>query len=295
MMNTDVAVHVGSGVVLVPVVHRTGLTNLSLRQDEPRFVELLTRVLMLRDGAIVDVGASIGRFLLMVLAADRSHPYLAFEPSVSGCAYIQRLIQVNRLQNHSVIPVALGTHIGVAHLSFNSATDAFATTTEGFYGPAFFSERAPVPCFDGDTLVAALTTRPVALIKIDVEGGELEVLMGLAKTIERSRPALIVEIIPPYANDASEHTAVMRRSRIARLDELLREWGYQPYKIARGDRLLPRTGRLDPGRSTDTREMDYLCVTSEVAHGLKDLIEAEAVAHNETGEPLLQTDSCRDA
>ena len=45
-----------------------------------------------------------------------------------------------------------------------------------------------------DDLIAQFQLRPPSLIKIDVEGGEHDVLQGLAETFKRERPAILCEI-----------------------------------------------------------------------------------------------------
>ncbi|MBK8233225.1 MAG: FkbM family methyltransferase, partial [Candidatus Eisenbacteria bacterium] len=51
----------------------------------------------------------------------------------------------------------------------------------------------PVPGLPADDLLALYGFADVDLIKIDVEGHELQVLEGLEKTLKRSRPVLVVE------------------------------------------------------------------------------------------------------
>jgi FkbM family methyltransferase len=52
-------------------------------------------------------------------------------------------------------------------------------------------EGAGTLCLPGDTMFA---DRPVGLIKLDVEGMELEILAGLSQTLRRWRPTIFVEV-----------------------------------------------------------------------------------------------------
>src|SRR6185503_12400127 len=45
-----------------------------------------------------------------------------------------------------------------------------------------------------DDLVASGRVRPPDLVKIDVEGAEIDVLEGMCKTIEQNRPAIVCEL-----------------------------------------------------------------------------------------------------
>lgn len=52
----------------------------------------------------------------------------------------------------------------------------------------------PVPCVALDAVLPR--DRRVNLVKIDVEGGELNALIGMERTIDRDRPAILSEFSP---------------------------------------------------------------------------------------------------
>ena len=63
-----------------------------------------------------------------------------------------------------------------------------------------------------DYIVKHLKLRRIDLIKIDVEGAELQVLEGSIETLHKYKPRLVVEVLP---------------SNIARLMETLNRYGYE--------------------------------------------------------------------
>lgn len=86
--------------------------------------------------------------------------------------------------------------------------------------------------------------RPVTLMKIDVEGHEADVLEGAARTIERDRPALCVEVSgDPDVPGSSSQALVASLAR----------WGYAPHWLD-GGRLVPRS----PG----DRSVNYFFLTA---------------------------------
>ena len=100
-------------------------------------------------------------------------------------------------------------------------------------------ENAPV---DGDAAHGA-----VAVVKIDAEGCELEILEGALATLDRSRPFLIIEIVPGHL---SRHHASPQL-----VLEILDNAGYEPidivqntfYRRAGGNRAMAadyRAGRM---------------------------------------------------
>jgi FkbM family methyltransferase len=70
-------------------------------------------------------------------------------------------------------------------------------------------------------------TKPISLLKVDVEGHELSVFRGALETLERDRPVLVAEI------DQRQNC-----EPIEKVFELLQSHGYQAYAIAK-DGVVP--------------------------------------------------------
>jgi FkbM family methyltransferase len=248
----------------IPIRHGIGLSHVQLKPYETRLVDLLRSTLPKRAGLIVDVGANIGHFLHIVLLATRTRKYLGAEPSAAGCAYIERLIRANRLDQHSIINCALGDHSGTIEWhSRGSSTDVCASTVPDAYDPGFYTQSTAVTLLTGDALLAThAPDEPVAFIKIDVEGAELSVLRGFEQTIDLYRPLLLVEIFPPHVIVPGEPppvdvTVQARRQRIDELKKWLAAHGYRAERVRRDGSLLPIVD-LDPGDTTAHDEMDHL-------------------------------------
>ena len=77
----------------------------------------------------------------------------------------------------------------------------------------------------------------VSIIKIDVEGGELEVIQGLKNTISEYRPFIICEILPIY--DENSEIGRFRKSRQNKLQKLLDKNEYKIFRILDGGDLVP--------------------------------------------------------
>jgi hypothetical protein len=71
-----------------------------------------------------------------------------------------------------------------------------------------------------------LQQKKVGLIKIDVEGGELEVLRGLKDIILANQPSIIIEILPVYSSENIE-----RLSRQKLLQEFIKNLNYEIFRI----------------------------------------------------------------
>ena len=69
-----------------------------------------------------------------------------------------------------------------------------------------------------------MTDTRVRLIKMDVEGGELQVLKGASRIIARDRPILVFELFPQWLD-------VVGATRPAAVLDLVRQAGYRVFRM----------------------------------------------------------------
>lgn len=146
----------------------------------------------LRPGmTAVDVGAHLGYYTL--LAAEivgRSGRVHAFEPCPTNLALLRQNVDRFAAGNVIVHPVAAGQESATRsfHLAGSGDTSGFYEHPLAATTGVVFVEQARV-----DDLVAG----PVDLVKVDVEGAELEVLAGMPELVGASPdPALLLEWNP---------------------------------------------------------------------------------------------------
>ena len=146
-----------------------------LLDHEPVVKEfLLTRF---RPGEVfVDVGANVGAYSLR--AASQGMSVHAFEPNPGNVRILRRNSEINGL-TIDLHECALGSSEGTANLSAGGAASKISAEGE---------LTVPVRTLDSFHLPR------VDLLKIDVEGYELEVLRGAVETLERSHPAIMIEM-----------------------------------------------------------------------------------------------------
>ncbi|ARJ66576.1 hypothetical protein WV31_13305 [Magnetospirillum sp. ME-1] len=142
-------------------------------------------------GAVVlDIGANVGQHSLFLSAhAARIH---AFEPWQPARDAILRNIGINRIENIEVHEVGLSDH---AHDAVYYAPTLANKGTGSFLAGHNLSNREAgrLPLVDGDSYLAARGIDRVDVIKLDAEGFEPRVLAGLAGTIARCRPVMVLE------------------------------------------------------------------------------------------------------
>jgi FkbM family methyltransferase len=176
-----------------------------------------TLVRVLKPGtAFWDIGAHIGFFTILasrvVGSGGRVH---AFEPMPLNRRRLNTTIQLNGATNVTVHAVAVGRSDGSAVLHGHQASAMWTLVAERGE-----KNGIDVACRTIDTISSEIGDPSV--IKIDVEGAELDVLRGGLGTISRSSPILVVEFaVPEYVAPARTLLPSYRFEQLSDFDWLL--------------------------------------------------------------------------
>ena len=168
--------HIGEKII------KTGLYE----RDSLAFVDQI--LANLKQPVVLDVGANIGNHTLSF--ATRAAKVFAFEPVPKVFSLLAKNVEQNALQNVEPVNIALS--------NVNEQTELFMTT-DGNVGASSFDKRTedvePVMVTKriGDEWVNEQKIEQIDLLKIDVEGHELFVLLGLEQTIRQYRPFIMME------------------------------------------------------------------------------------------------------
>lgn len=220
------------------------------------------------------MSANIGQTLLKVLALDGDRPYIRFEPQVPCCFLVQRFIEDNDLQSHAIFPVGLSNRDALVKLHMRvEGYDAAATTIENFRPASFYKAYRYVSVRTGDSVVAEMKISQISTIKIDVEGGELEVIEGLSQTIREHKPYLIFEVLNSYliltGEKLDSQSTMFRQGRIEKMQAALTAHGYDIYQVL-PERSLKKTTRIQPEQSADLSRTNYVAVPKAKSDGFFD-------------------------
>lgn len=213
----------------IPILAGTGLTKQPLWEQEPWLDLALGALLETADGAFVDVGVNLGQTLLKVKTLRPDVRYVGFEPNPLCVVYVRRLIAVNRFADCTVAPFGLSDRGAALPLFAEDATDSSATVIEGFRPKQRGWGHTPVAVLPGDKALQSLRVGRAGLIKIDVEGAELEVVRGLEETLRRDQPHVVCEILPTYGE--SDERWAFRKPRQEALLDLMRRAGYSMFRV----------------------------------------------------------------
>ncbi len=152
-------------------------------------------------GAVLDIGANIGIYaLLAAMVGDR--PVRAVEPT-PDLAEAARILSVANDLPITVDELALGDAEGSATLYLSDVTDSSNSLNPGFRP---HSREIEVPLETVDTYVRRTGAVP-AVMKIDTETTEHQVVAGAAETIAAHRPWMFVEVL--YGRSEQELRAAL--------------------------------------------------------------------------------------
>lgn len=152
------------------------------------------------SGVCIDVGASFGWYTVRwARQVGNSGRVIALEPQPRHYSSLVRNIALNKLTNVAALPCAVGDHDGSLVLfapAFGlSVMDASAIYRTG-------GNAIEVPMRSIDSVCDELSLTDVRLVKIDVEGFEPQVLRGMIRLLERSRPTIAFEALTTEALSA---------------------------------------------------------------------------------------------
>jgi FkbM family methyltransferase len=176
-------------------------------------------VSLVRPGDVCyDIGANLGFFTILFakLTGDAGTVY-AFEPVPGNAARIARNIARNGFGNAQVVEVALCSRDGMGDLLLARHVGGAVLKSVGA-PPPDLAGHISVPTAALDTLIEQRGLRPPNLVKIDVEGAEMDVLQGMERTLKKWAPVLVIEV-DDAAPDACE-------AKAASCADLLRTRGY---------------------------------------------------------------------
>lgn len=130
----------------------------------------------------IDVGAHIGAITRQL--AGHFGEVVAFEPDSDAFEYLT--INTTEIGNVRRFPLALGNDLGRAHLTHRGTEHNSMGWIEPGVPPGHrWVMMLPLDSFE--------LTSGVGLIKIDVEGSEINVIDGARKTLTGCRPVVVIE------------------------------------------------------------------------------------------------------
>jgi len=186
---------------------------------EAQALEMMRRW-MPEGGVFVDIGAHVGNHTLFMLRHGGAGLAIPMEFNPRATRHLVKMIEQNELDHRVDFE-----HLGVGLTEERGKREAFGSKKnlannrlrEGFV--------EKVNTRPGDVL---LRDSDVAMVKIDVNGDEREVLKGMRKTMKRKRPVLVLDL-----SRSKSQKALPLTGRLGYVERERVEWN-----DAEGDRVV---------------------------------------------------------
>lgn len=204
-----------------------------------------------RITAFLDIGTNIGQTLIKVKSLDANIAYYGFEPNPNCVFYLNSLIKLNKLRNVAINCLGLGARRQMGEFHYAGLDDVCGTFRETNASLSRLPFTVSMPVWPLDEIQFSFTEGDGIIVKIDVEGFELEVLEGASNFVSRYKPIIIIEVLP------HQHLS-QSKARSASVFRLFRDWNYHAYRIRRLGEREEITDFPDNADNFDT--VDYLFI-----------------------------------
>ena len=149
---------------------------------------------------VFDVGANVELYTWEVRKVCPLRKILAFEPDPENIKLLEKTLRKANLQNVEIRKCAMSNQL--AEVSFfqdnlTSATGCVAGKDKPWIEQYLNSSANEIRVKTESLDSVVSKDKTPSLIKIDVEGHEVEVLQGGRNTLSEAKPLLIIESFPP--------------------------------------------------------------------------------------------------
>jgi len=188
----------------------------------------------------VDIGANIGSYTVLS-AAHVGAQTISFEPVPATYAHLVRNILINQVQDRATpLNMALGAKKG---------TIEFTSTLDSMNHVATSEDKDKIKV-EISTLDEIIGERTPALLKIDVEGFETEVINGAKNTLAKSGlKAIIIEL-----NNSGARYGYDER----KIHETFLSAGFAPYLYDPMKRILTKAGTFGFHNTIYIRDLAFV-------------------------------------
>lgn len=193
-------------------------------------------------GTFIDVGGHLGVMTTYMAKVGAASRVLTFEPNPRMIPLLHQNIALNGLKDTVMVyPIGLGAQSARGKL----------VETSGNSGMTSIQRNSDESTILIEPLDAVLRSHnyfdlpPVSLIKIDVEGDELNVLSGAQNTIAKFKPDLIIEYTP-----GRNHRDLL---------DFLGGYGYEVFILAKGRHRLSSLIPFNDNNASSQRADNLFC------------------------------------
>jgi FkbM family methyltransferase len=170
--------------VIYVLADLSSLNVISPKYESPVLKKLMS--LVNENSIFIDVGAHIGKYSLLL--ARRAKLVVAIEPDPISFSALKRAIMINKLRKIVALNIAVSDTDGQCFFYMHrwSVVSSIKVSQGSF-------KTILVKSMTLDSIAKTLKTR-IDVIKIDVEGAEVEVIKGAKNLLTQHKPKLVMEV-----------------------------------------------------------------------------------------------------
>lgn len=197
----------------------------------------------------IDIGANIG--LMSIFASKivgEKGKVFSFEPNPSTLQLLHKNLSLNSIKNVTVCPFALGSENAAQQIYANWHINRGGAS---LVKPTTDSESFDIEVVRFDMFYNEHIKSEIALIKIDVEGFEMQVLGGFGNILEQTSPYLIIECGEERGDVSATKVEVYNYVNQLNL--------YSIYKLKRGKERVSKLVKINSSNELPTHD-NIICI-----------------------------------
>ena len=216
--------------------HRRRWRNTASSRWEPRTLDILDERLS-PESVMWDIGAHIGQVALY--ASRKCRRVVCFEPDAATLPYLHWNVTRNRADNVVVVGAALAAETGFRRMGSHGENGRAGEATNSFF-PSSTASTAIAPCLGRGVWAEWLRADPPNFVKMDIEGGEFELLPAMGEWFSQNRPKLLLSLHAADLREAGRMGVVEAENALNKCASVLSVYG-EFTELASGEKFpLPK-------------------------------------------------------
>tara|TARA_B100000029_G_scaffold494445_1_gene558189 strand:- start:321 stop:1151 length:831 start_codon:yes stop_codon:yes gene_type:complete len=201
-----------------------------------------------KDKVSLDVGANLGLFTYFMSRSSKK--VYAFEPNPYPLRNLKHVVD----KNVEIVPIAIGNKDGKEKIKIPKNRKGWSSNGASF---ANIDINRGIEYLVDIRKIDSLNIKNIGLIKIDVEGFEIDVIKGAIGTLEEQKPNLIIE------------NEIVHNDNPYELFDIMKDIGYKIFFVNKVKELIEvskdfdfKNNQHDPGKKDYNYIQNFIFIPS---------------------------------
>lgn len=185
---------------------------------EPIGTKILLSILR-DDMTLIELGANIGYYTMQEATQAKLKRIVAIEPNPISFEILKTNIEINHCDNVDLLNVGISDVDGELPFYISKHSNICSITPRENY-----EKKINVPVMKMDTLIENQKVDKVDIIRMDIEGHEINAVRSMKALLERDKPWLCMEWHAPMIGDSDKEEFI---STLEQLGYELKAWTFR--------------------------------------------------------------------